>query len=82
MGFVDLVRSRYEVYRLEKRYARREKRTTFASGAQYVDGEYIYSPTNTSPNGSLSSSTSPNKGGMGLVNVKEVYSNKRASRAF
>ncbi|KAF4547444.1 Hypothetical protein D9617_42g090310 [Elsinoe fawcettii] len=42
MGLIDTLRSKYELYRLEQRYTRREKRTTFASGAVYVDGEYIY----------------------------------------
>jgi len=42
MGFIDTLKSRYELYRLEQRYTRRDKRTTFASGAVYVDGEYIY----------------------------------------
>lgn len=43
-----------ELYRLEQRYTRREKRTTFFSDAQYVDGEYIYA---TSPTSSKTSST-------------------------
>lgn len=42
MGLIDTLRSKYELYRLEQRYTRREKRTTFASGATYVDGEYVY----------------------------------------
>ena len=47
MGLVDSLRAKYEVYRLEQRYTRRDKRKTFASGATYVDGEYIHieSPT-------------------------------------
>lgn len=42
-----------ELYRLEQRYARRKNRATYTTGAQYVDGEYIYnmnganSPTST-----------------------------------
>lgn len=40
-----------ELYRLEQRYARRKHRSTFSTGAQYVDGEYVYSgarsPTST-----------------------------------
>ncbi|KAF2227904.1 hypothetical protein BDZ85DRAFT_277770 [Elsinoe ampelina] len=42
MGLITTPRSKYELYRLEQRYTRRDKRTTFASGAVYVDGEYIY----------------------------------------
>lgn len=42
MGLITSLRSKYELYRLEQRYTRREKRTTFASGATYVDGEYVY----------------------------------------
>ncbi|KAK4497908.1 hypothetical protein PRZ48_010563 [Zasmidium cellare] len=45
MGFVDKLRARLEIYRLEQRYTKREKRTTFTSGAQYVDGEYVYNPS-------------------------------------
>lgn len=37
-----------ELFRLEQRYTRRRnRRSTFVSEAQYVDGEYIYSPTST-----------------------------------
>lgn len=36
-----------ELYRLEQRYTRRSKRTTFISDATYVDGEYIYASTGT-----------------------------------
>lgn len=43
-----------ELYRLEQRYTRREKRTTFISDAQYVDGEYVYA---SSPLSAKSSST-------------------------
>ena len=42
MGFMDSIRAKVELYRLEQRYARRDKRTTFTTGARYVDGEYIY----------------------------------------
>ena len=47
MGFFDKVQAKLELYRLEQRYTRREKRTTFFSDAQYVDGEYVFasSPT-------------------------------------
>ncbi|WPH00577.1 Hypothetical protein R9X50_00340700 [Acrodontium crateriforme] len=64
-----------EVYRLEQRYSRREKRTTIYSGAQYVDGEYHY---NTIP---ISSKTGPSSYGSGrtskrmsVINVTEIFS--------
>lgn len=47
-----------ELYRLEQRYTRREKRTTFFSDAQYVDGEYVYA---TSPISTKSSSTNSSR---------------------
>ncbi|KAF2115451.1 hypothetical protein BDV96DRAFT_646447 [Lophiotrema nucula] len=49
MGWIEKLQHRLELYRLEQRYTRRDKRTTFYSDAQYVDGEYIYasSPTST-----------------------------------
>ncbi|KAL1988399.1 hypothetical protein VTN96DRAFT_10082 [Rasamsonia emersonii] len=42
MGLIEKLQSKLELYRLEQRYARRKNRTTFHAGAQYVDGEYIY----------------------------------------
>ncbi|KAI7163830.1 hypothetical protein KC349_g1089 [Hortaea werneckii] len=79
MGLIDSLRSKYELYRLEQRYTRRDKRTTFASGAQYVDGEYIYSPT---PTTSTTSTTKSNGFGASVVGVKEVFGNRRGSRIF
>ncbi|KAI7551990.1 hypothetical protein KC331_g2185 [Hortaea werneckii] len=81
MGLIDSLRSKYELYRLEQRYTRRDKRTTFASGAQYVDGEYIYSPTPTTT-GSTGSTTKSNGFGASVVGVKEVFGNRRGSRIF
>jgi len=46
-----------ELYRLEQRYTRREKRTTFFSDAQYVDGEYVYTSSPTSSKTSSTNST-------------------------
>ncbi|KAI6875021.1 hypothetical protein D0864_07076 [Hortaea werneckii] len=84
MGLIDSLRSKYELYRLEQRYTRRDKRTTFASGAQYVDGEYIYSPTSTGTTGTSTGSTGSSTGkfGASVVNVKEVFSNRRSSRVW
>ncbi|KAJ5156293.1 hypothetical protein N7492_009096 [Penicillium capsulatum] len=42
MGLIDKLQARLELYRLEQRYARRKNRTTFSTGAHYVDGEYVY----------------------------------------
>lgn len=52
MGLMDSIRSKLELYRLEQRYTRREKRTTFSSGAQYIDGEYVYPTATSSANSS------------------------------
>lgn len=85
MGFMENLRSKYELYKLEQRYTRREKRTTFYSGAQYVDGEYVYSPSS-----SMKSDSSFGGGNkrVSTFQVKEIFSspngnsNKRSSRMF
>lgn len=56
-----------ELYRLEQRYTRREKRTTFISDAQYVDGEYI---TASSPTSSTSSTSTANRRHSKIPNVR------------
>ena len=39
----DLLQQKLELFRLEQKYTRsRNRRSTFVSEAQYVDGEYIY----------------------------------------
>ncbi|KAJ5814702.1 hypothetical protein N7474_006479 [Penicillium riverlandense] len=48
MGLIDKLQARLELYRLEQRYTRRKNRNTFTTGAQYVDGEYIYSSNGSS----------------------------------
>ena len=46
VNLIDLLHKKLELFRLEQRYTRRRnRRSTFVSEAQYVDGEYIYSPT-------------------------------------
>ncbi|TKA72906.1 hypothetical protein B0A55_05351 [Friedmanniomyces simplex] len=65
MGLLDSLRAKYDLYRLEQRYTRRDKRTTFASGASYVDGEYIYNPSSSSSSSAASSPTSSAKSGSG-----------------
>src|SRR3954447_11221405 len=48
VNLFDLLQQKLEIFRLEQRYTkRRNRRSTFVSEAQYVDGEYIYSPTST-----------------------------------
>lgn len=42
MGLIDRLQAKLEIYRLEQRYARRKHRSTFSTGALYVDGEYVY----------------------------------------
>ena len=42
INIIDTIRNKLELHRLEQKYARRDKRRTFVSTAQYVDGEYIY----------------------------------------
>jgi hypothetical protein len=60
-----------ELYRLEQRYTRREKRTTFISDAQYVDGEYVYT---SAPSSAKSSSTTNSRrfSRMPAIGVKEL----------
>jgi hypothetical protein len=60
-----------ELYRLEQRYTRREKRTTFFSDAQYVDGEYVYT---SSPASAKSSSTTNSRrfSKMPTIGIKEL----------
>jgi hypothetical protein len=82
MGLITSLRAKLEIYRLEQRYTRRDKRSTWVSGAQYVDGEYIYgnestvsSPTSsTNSGGSKSSRTSGFTGKLAGVKVAEVFS--------
>ncbi|EMF12899.1 uncharacterized protein SEPMUDRAFT_16163, partial [Sphaerulina musiva SO2202] len=57
MGLIDRIKAKMEIRRLEQRYTRREKRSTFISGAQYVDGEYVYNH-NTGGSSSANSSSS------------------------
>ncbi|KAG0642821.1 hypothetical protein HOY80DRAFT_1035380 [Tuber brumale] len=42
MGFFDKLQSKIELFKLEQRYTKRKRRTTFISEAQYIDGEYVY----------------------------------------
>jgi hypothetical protein len=42
MGLMSKLQNKLELYRLEQKYTRRKNRNTFSTGAQYVDGEYVY----------------------------------------
>ncbi|KAF2134872.1 hypothetical protein P153DRAFT_278877 [Dothidotthia symphoricarpi CBS 119687] len=71
MGFFDKLQARLELYRLEQRYTRREKRTTFISDAHYVDGEYVYA---SSPSSAKTSSSTNSKrfSKLPAVRIKEM----------
>lgn len=82
MGFIDSLRSKLEIYRLEQRYTRRDKRTTWVSGAQYVNGEYVYGneSTVTSPTSSTNSGRSAFSGKLAGVKVAEVFTGRGGDR--
>ncbi|EDN08761.1 hypothetical protein I7I51_00413 [Histoplasma capsulatum] len=56
MGLFEKLHAKLELYRLEQRYARRKHRSTLTMGAQYVDGEYVY--TNNTGSGYSSAANS------------------------
>ncbi|ORY13241.1 hypothetical protein BCR34DRAFT_481394 [Clohesyomyces aquaticus] len=75
MGLIERLQAKLELYRLEQRYTRRDKRTTFYSDAQYVDGEYVYasSPTSTKSHSTNSSSMASRRMSKGpVVRIKEM----------
>jgi len=89
MGLFDSLRSKYELYRLEQRYTRRDKRTTWISSAQYVDGEYVYNQGDSSPQSSSAKSSVGSKDSWGrgfnakrasTVKVREVFGGGRGDR--
>ncbi|PGH26602.1 hypothetical protein AJ80_01731 [Polytolypa hystricis UAMH7299] len=55
MGLFEKLQSKLELYRIEQRYAKRKHRSTFTTGALYVDGEYVYA--NSTGSSSASSPT-------------------------
>jgi hypothetical protein len=79
MNLIDLLHQKLELFRLEQRYTRRRnRRSTFVSEAQYVDGEYIYSPTSSySAKCSAGSSDSDEAADKGS---KETKSSRRMSK--
>ncbi|OCK84491.1 hypothetical protein K432DRAFT_413961 [Lepidopterella palustris CBS 459.81] len=74
MGLIEKLQAKLELYRLEQRYTRREKRTTFISEAQYVDGEYIYasSPTSTKSSSTSNSASSRRMSKGPAVRIREL----------
>lgn len=63
VSLIDLLQQKIEIFRLEQRYTkRRNRRSTFVSEAQYVDGEYIYSPTSSNYSAKCSAGSSDSEG--------------------
>lgn len=78
MGLIDTIKARLDLYKLEKKYTNRDKRTTFHSEARYVDGEYIYDKSST---GSSRNSMSWNKQDTKRrtsVRVSEIFTDRRS----
>ncbi|ETN42847.1 uncharacterized protein HMPREF1541_02005 [Cyphellophora europaea CBS 101466] len=61
MGLMSKLQNKIELYRLEQKYTRRKNRSTFTTGAQYVDGEYVYQPDGQLSASSTGSTGSTNK---------------------
>jgi hypothetical protein len=82
MNLFDLLHQKIELFRLEQRYTRRRnRRSTFMSEAQYVDGEYIYSPTSSySAQCSTGYSDSEVEGREAEAGSRESKASKRMSR--
>lgn len=82
MGLLDSLRAKLEIYRLEQRYTRRDKRSTWVSGAHYVDGEYVYGNESTvsSPTSSTNSKSSGFTSKMANVKASEVFSGRGGDR--
>ncbi|KAG9231437.1 hypothetical protein BJ875DRAFT_118893 [Amylocarpus encephaloides] len=75
VNLLDLIHSKLELFRLEQRYTRRRnRRSTFVSEAQYVDGEYIYSPTTCSAKCSAGSDSDEERAS------RETKTSKRLSK--
>ncbi|CAK3901431.1 Hypothetical predicted protein [Lecanosticta acicola] len=72
MGFMEKLRAKYDIYKLQQRYTRREKRTTFISDARYVDGEYVYNTSPMRTGGSNSSFGSDGKPSMDVNGPGDV----------
>ncbi|KAF2201669.1 hypothetical protein GQ43DRAFT_370903 [Delitschia confertaspora ATCC 74209] len=71
MSLMEKLQAKLELYRLEQRYTKREKRTTFYCDAQYVDGEYVYASSPTSTTSSSTQKSRKSHKGLG-VSIKEL----------
>ncbi|KAF3099930.1 hypothetical protein TWF102_005353 [Orbilia oligospora] len=54
MGIFEKLSQKIELFKLEQRYTKRSRRTTFICDAYYIDGEYIYGPSMTQKNPNVS----------------------------
>jgi len=73
MGLLDLLHSKLELFRLEKRYTkRRHRRSTFVSDAVYIDGEYVYASSNTTGSSSRSAQSSQSEQARGGADRRAV----------
>jgi hypothetical protein len=82
-SLLDRIQARIELFRLEQRYTKRHRRSTFVSNAIYVDGEYIYnSPdmTGYSTSSTEASTPSPQEPVASPVNFNSSDSNKPGKR--
>jgi len=70
MGFMNKLQSKLELFKLEQRYTKRSRRTTFISEAYYVDGEYVYELPPNMTNSGQSSPTGSMKQGSFRVSDK------------
>lgn len=61
MGLLDKLQAKLELYRLEQKYTQRKNRSTFTTGAQYRDGEYVFNDAS-SPVSQTSTGSSSRKG--------------------
>ena len=75
MGFIDNMRQKMELRRLEQKYLQRQKRCTYVSNARYVDGEYIYtgSPTSLKSSDSYGSNWSEKRKSTPATKVRDVF---------
>ncbi|KAK6537919.1 hypothetical protein TWF694_010817 [Orbilia ellipsospora] len=76
MGIFEKLSAKIELFKLEQRYTKRSRRTTFICDAYYIDGEYIYGPSMTQkhlPNVSVSQlhNSTSNQGSISSATTKK-----------
>lgn len=79
MGLIDNLKAKLEFYKLEQKYTRRDKRTTFHSEAQYVNGEYIYNDSKSlkaQDRTSFNFNRGPKR--MTSIRVSEIFTDRRS----